>query len=243
MSKSNRLTERFELSSLRRAISLSWGALLLSLTLAFAALFVGAAALTAAAPALAEGGDLARGEQLYELCTQCHGTNGEGKSETLAPAIAGLPVWYVETQLKNFKSGTRGLHAQDTGGLRMYPMSQWLRKDEDLVAVSAYIASMPPTDPAEEIEEPGNATAGAGYYAVCSACHGAQGGGNQGMGAPPLVGMSDWYLYSSIQKYKSSIRGTGPGDALGAAMIGMVGTLPNDQAIRDVIAHIQTLEK
>ena len=31
--------------------------------------------------------------------------------------------------------------------------------------------------------------------------------------------------------------------AFGAAMIGMVATLPNDQAILDVIAHIQSLEK
>lgn len=237
MSKSNRLTERFELSSLRREISLSLGALMLSLTVAFAA------TITGAAPALAEGGDIARGETVYELCTQCHGANGAGNSKVFAPAIAGLPEWYVESQLKKFKSGMRGLHAQDAGGLRMYAISKWLRKDEDLVAVSAYVASMPPTYPANELEDLGSATAGAGYYAVCSACHGAQGGGNQGMGAPPLVGMSDWYLYSSINKYKSSIRGTGRGDALGAVMIGMVGTLPNDQAVRDVIAHIQTLEK
>jgi cytochrome c553 len=63
------------------------------------------------------------------------------------------------------------------------------------------------------------------------------------MGAPPLVGMSDWYLLSSIQKYKASIRGSRPGDIYGPAMIGMVATLPNDAAILDVIAHIQSLEK
>ena len=63
------------------------------------------------------------------------------------------------------------------------------------------------------------------------------------MGAPPLAGMSDWYLYSSIQKYKSGVRGSGPGDAYGPAMKGMVATLPNDAAIHDVIAYIQSLEK
>ena len=79
--------------------------------------------------------------------------------------------------------------------------------------------------------------------AACSACHAPDGTGNPLMGAPPLVGMSDWYLYSSIQKYKSGIRGNGPGDPYGPAMIGMVATLPNDDAVRDVIAHIQSLEK
>jgi cytochrome c oxidase subunit 2 len=55
--------------------------------------------------------------------------------------------------------------------------------------------------------------------------------------------MSDWYLYSSIQKYKSGIRGSGEGDVYGPAMIGMVATLPDDEAVLDVIAYIQSLEK
>ena len=35
---------------------------------------------------------------------------------SLAPTIAGLDQWYVEAQLKNYKSGLRGLHAEDTAG-------------------------------------------------------------------------------------------------------------------------------
>jgi len=187
--------------------------------------------------------DLARGEHLFALCTQCHGANGGGDSVFLAPAIAGLPVWYVDMQLKNFKAGIRGLHRDDRGGLRMYPMALWLRSDTDRQAVSAYIASMPPTDPPRELDHAGDAAKGQGYFVVCGACHGAEATGNPGMGSPPLVGMSDWYLYSSIEKYKSGIRGSGEGDVYGPAMIGMVATLPDDQAILDVIAHIQSLEK
>ena len=187
--------------------------------------------------------DLARGEQLFDLCSQCHGANGGGDSMFLAPAIAGLPAWYIDMQLKNFKSGIRGLHADDRGGLRMYPMSLWLREDTDRQAIAAYIASMPPTNSDRELTHTGDAAKGQGYFAVCSACHGADASGNPGMGAPPLVGMSDWYLYSSIQKYKSGIRGSGVGDVYGPAMIGMVATLPDDDAILDVIAHIQSLEK
>jgi cytochrome c553 len=187
--------------------------------------------------------DLALGEQRFALCTQCHGPNGGGNSDALAPAIAGMPVWYVEAQLNNFRKGVRGLHHQDVGGLRMYPMSLWLAGDADVKAVSAYVASLPKVDPADELPDEGDAAKGQGYYAVCSACHGADAGGNPLMGAPPLAGMSDWYLYSSIQKYKSGVRGNGPGDPYGPAMIGMVATLPNDEAVLDVIAHIQSLEK
>jgi cytochrome c553 len=201
--------------------------------------FAGAAGLATAQ----DGPDLARGEQLFTLCTQCHSVDGGGNSEVLAPAIAGLPVWYIELQLKNFKNGVRGLHAEDTGGLRMYPMSLWLRTEADQNAVAAYVASLPSVTSDRELEEHGDAAKGAGYYAICSACHGADGSGNQGMGAPPLTGQSDWYLYSSIVKYKTSVRGTGAGDMFGPAMIGMVATLPDDNAVLDVIAHIQSMEK
>jgi cytochrome c553 len=63
--------------------------------------------LTAAAtgPVAAEGGDVARGEQLFALCSQCHGVNGGGNHDALAPAIAGLPEWYVLKQLQMFRAG------------------------------------------------------------------------------------------------------------------------------------------
>jgi cytochrome c553 len=214
--------------------------------LAVTALFI---SVSASAPGLsaAEGGeaDLARGEQLFGFCSQCHGSDGSGDRDVLAPAIAGMPEWYVAVQLKKFQDGVRGLNPDDKGGLRMYPMSQWLRKDSDLASVAAYIASLPETTSADELDHSGDAAGdevrGQGYYAVCSACHGPDGAGNEAMGAPPLVGMSDWYLERSIQKYKAGIRGSGPGDGLGAAMIGMAGTLPDDAAIRDVVAYIQSL--
>jgi cytochrome c553 len=215
----------------------------LTATILFAFTLAGFSGLAVADDAANPTIDLERGAQLYELCTQCHGSNGAGDSKFLAPAIAGLPSWYVEIQLRNFKSGMRGLHHEDRGGLRMYPMSLWLGTEADQKAVAGFIGSMTPVETPREMDHPGDAARGQGYYAVCGACHGADGTGNQGMGAPPLIGMSDWYLYSSIQKYKSGIRGSAKGDIYGPAMIGMVATLPNDDAVRDVIAHIQALEK
>jgi len=215
--------------------------------LAITALFIMASAVVLATAAYAEGdstdADLVRGEKLFRFCTQCHASDGGGNSVALAPGIAGLPAWYLEAQLVQFKDGIRGLHPKDRGGLRMYPMSQWLREESDQKAVAAYVASLSPVQKANELPESGDAAKGAGYYAVCGACHGADAAGNQGMGAPPLAGMSDWYLFTAIEKYKAGIRGTGPGDTLGPAMVGMVATLPDDAAIHDVIAHIQSLRK
>jgi cytochrome c553 len=216
--------------------------------LAIAALFILASAalpVTNAQAQDAAGGsaDLARGEKLFQLCTQCHGVDGGGNSDALAPGIAGMPVWYLEAQLTKFSTGLRGLHAEDTGGLRMYPMSLWLREEADQKDVAAFVASLPAVQAMNELHDEGDAAKGAGYYAICSACHMPDGSGNKGMGAPPLAGMSDWYLQSAITKYKAGIRGSTPGDTLGPAMVGMVATLPDDKAILDVIAHIQSLGK
>ena len=41
--------------------------------------------------------------QLFQLCSACHGPQGHGNRELMAPAIAGLPEWYVVNQLKKLK--------------------------------------------------------------------------------------------------------------------------------------------
>jgi cytochrome c553 len=201
------------------------------------------AALAATLLTLPAGGhaeDNRRGEVLFGLCTQCHGTAGEGMSFTLAPAIAGLGQWYVEAQLKNFQGGLRGLHAEDTAGLRMYPMSLSLRSDEDVAAVAAYVANLPRPNPPDELEG-GDAAKGAASYATCAACHGPDGAGNKDLNAPALVGGSDWYLYEQLKKFKAGIRGGNPKNQNAVMMRGMAMSLADDQAMRDVVAHIMTL--
>ena len=73
-----------------------------------------AVALAAPLPAAAQA-DAARGEALFDLCTQCHGPQGGGNEVTLAPSIAGMSQWYVENQLHNFRKGVRGRHPGDVG--------------------------------------------------------------------------------------------------------------------------------
>lgn len=195
------------------------------------------AALTALLPGGARAADPARGEELYQLCAQCHGEKGAGNPLFLAPSIAGLPEWYLKGQLTNFKTGVRGMNPEDVGGLRMYPMSQTLKTEADIETMAAYVASMPP-QPAAQTLTGGDATRGAKLYQVCVACHGPDGNGNQALGAPRLTGQSDWYLLASLQKFKGGLRGNYPNAAI---MRGMAGTLTDEQAMKDVIAYIQTL--
>ncbi len=186
-------------------------------------------------PALGE----QRGRELFVLCATCHGERGEGNAQRGAPAIAGLPQWYLEAQLGKFLSGQRGYHPQDDAGLQMRPMAQAVRRSEDLRAVAAYVASLPRSSPTATLD--GQAAQGQGLYATCVACHGADGKGNEALKAPPLVGQNDWYIVAQLKKFKDGLRGTDAGDVTGQQMRAMANVLVDEKAMRDVAAYIRSL--
>ena len=188
--------------------------------------------------------DLAKGAELYQLCAQCHGEQGQGNKIFLAPAIAGLDEWYVVMQLNEFRGGYRGQHFDDIAGMRMRPMSLTLAGEEEIRDVSAYVAQMEKQVP--EVTLTGDAKAGQTLYTICAACHGPEGKGIQPMKAPGLVDLNDWYLVEQLMKFKMGIRGTRPGDPYGVLMgpnSPMAMTLKTDQSVRDVVAYIMSLRK
>lgn len=181
---------------------------------------------------------LARGEELFETCAPCHGEAGLGNPDIAAPAIAGLPQWYIEAQLSGFQAAYRGNHASDLPGLRMRPMALSLNRDGDIPSVAQFVAQLAPTYPESTLH--GNAGVGAGFYEVCVACHGPDGLGNEQLRAPPIVQMPDWYLLNQLRNFKDGARGAHPADVWGATM--RVNTLAlDDRAMQDVIAYVQTL--
>jgi cytochrome c553 len=187
----------------------------------------------------------ARGEVLFvDNCGPCHGPSGQGSidPELGAPAIAGLPEWYVKVQLEKYRDGIRGAHPSDVEGLRMRPMSRTLMHNlADYDHVSAYVASMP-VQPADRTLQ-GDAEAGKALYATCAACHGADGAGNQAMGAPPIAQMDDWYLERQLHKFKKGLRAYDKRDIGGNSMKAMAMTLKDDKAVQDVVTYIGTLSK
>lgn len=184
---------------------------------------------------------LARGQELYDACLSCHGSDGAGNAKVGAPPIAGMSEWYVTAQLSKFKSGVRGAHPDDTNGLKMMPMAMGLRSDDDIKSVAAYVASMPAIN--GDLSLGGKADAGKARFATCSACHGADGAGNPALNAPPLTSLPDWYVVGQLQKFKAGVRGGNPKDTTGAQMRAMAGTLPDEQAMKDVAAYIKSLHK
>ena len=89
----------------------------------------------------------------------------------------------------------------------------------------------------------GDPEKGKALYATCGACHGANAEGMEALNAPRLAGQESWYIIRQLQNFKAGIRGTNPKDTYGMQMAPMAQILPNDQAMEDVAAYIQTLAK
>jgi len=181
-----------------------------------------------------------RGQEVFETCVPCHNSDGSGNPEFGAPNIAGMKAWYVERELDKFRAGVRGMDFNDVEGMRMRPMSLSLSSDDDVKAVAHYVETLPPVRHASSL--PGDPKAGETLYATCGACHGDNGAGNQDLGAPRIAGVDDWYLATELRKFRSGVRGTNPKDREGRLMRPMARTLANEDAIRNVVAYVETLK-
>jgi len=185
-------------------------------------------------------GDVAAGKQLYAVCAACHGVQAEGNPALHAPKLSGLGDWYLQRQLKNYKLGARGAHEKDVFGKMMAPMAATLADDTAIDNVSAYIQSLSGSPAPATVK--GNASNGQRLYVTtCGTCHGPNGRGVQAMNAPGLKGMSDWYLVTQLKNFKQGVRGAHPQDMYGPQMALMSEILPDDQAVNDLVAYINTL--
>lgn len=195
--------------------------------------------LASLASAVSHGND-ERGKQLYANCVACHQADGSGMKLLNAPALAGLSEKYVAAQIVKFKEGHRGGDPRDATGLQMRPMATLLTNEADIAAVSKYIASLE-VKPIEATITGGNVEKGKALYMTCQACHGADGAGNDLLNSPSLLGQHDWYLTAQLHKFKDGIRGANPADITGSQMRPMAMILADEQAVKDVVAYVQSL--
>jgi len=83
--------------------------------------------------------------------------------------------------------------------------------------------------------------AGAAQYAVCMACHGPTGEGNPALNAPRLAGQQAWYVRRQLHNFRDGLRGAHEQDTLGAQMRAFATMLPDDTAIRNLAAYVESL--
>lgn len=186
-------------------------------------------------------GDATTGKTLYGTCAACHGQRGEGMPALNAPALAGQEDWYVARQLHLFKAGIRGADPKDTYGMQMRPMAMILPTNQAVEDVAAYIQTFPPAQTNRTLE--GEPETGKNRYLLCATCHGQKGEGNLAYNAPALAQQHDWYLFTQLKHFKAGIRGQSPKDTFGMQMQPVAATLMDDQAMKDVIAYIKTLNQ
>lgn len=173
-------------------------------------------------------------------CMTCHGVDGRGNEGVQAPRLAGMEAWYLQRQLENFRSGIRGTHPQDLEGIAMQPMAAKL-SDESISDIIQWVGSWEyiPT----ELTMEGDVSTGQSLYGACAACHGADGEGNEALGAPQLAGQNDWYLVTQLKNFMAGYRGTHSQDSYGAQMRTMVNTLGDETGILNVVSYINTLSR
>ncbi len=143
-------------------------------------------------------------------------------------------VWFTPTRVGKFDA-----FCEQLCGVAHYAMRGRVVVEEE-PAFREWLGSYP-TFAQAAARAPGDAAAGQALFAVCTACHGAQGEGNPALNAPKLAGQSDWYLRQELQNFKSGARGTAAKDVFGKMMAPMAATLADDVAIANVVAYIKTL--
>jgi cytochrome c oxidase subunit 2 len=183
----------------------------------------------------AAAGDVAAGQATYAVCSACHGPQGEGNPQLNAPKLAGQAGWYLARQLQNFKLGMRD---KEQFAQQMDAFAATL-DDTAMKNVVAYIGSLPDAQPHGTVS--GDSAKGREHYETCAYCHGGAAQGVWSTNAPRLSHMDDWYMKRQLENFQQGLRGSHPQDFNGAQMAAMAKTLADDQAINDVLKHIDSM--
>jgi cytochrome c oxidase subunit 2 len=143
-------------------------------------------------------------------------------------------TWFTPT-----RTGSFDLLCEELCGIGHFAMRGRLVVEEP-ATYQAWLARQP-TFAQTQSRTPGDAVAGKAAFAVCTACHGANGEGNIAMNAPKLAGQGAWYLERQLRLFKQGARGTHEKDVFGKMMAPMAATLVDDAAVANVVAYMATL--
>jgi cytochrome c oxidase subunit 2 len=143
-------------------------------------------------------------------------------------------AWFTPTRVGNYD-----LLCEELCGVGHFVMRGRMVVEDDN-AYQAWLARQPTFAQWMARPKP-DPVAGKALYAVCAACHGAEGEGNAAMNAPKLAGQGAWYLARQLLHFKQGARGAHSNDVYGKVMAPMAATLADDAAIANVAAFIGTL--
>jgi cytochrome c553 len=155
-------------------------------------------------------GDPLLGQAKSQVCTACHGQDGNSPAPTW-PKIAGQIEKYLVKELKEYRKGEQGKRFDPA----MSPMTQTLT-DSDIADLAAYFSKQTETPGSvkqeylalgEKIYRGGNLETG---VPACIACHGVVGEGNPPAAFPRLSGQYPEYTADQLKKFRAGTRKDDP---------------------------------
>jgi cytochrome c553 len=158
-----------------------------------AAVYLGAASVSAMAQEPALQGNSQRGKQLSYTCLGCHGVDGYKNAypNYSVPELEGQHPEYLGAALKEYRDG-------DRAHLTMHSQASTLT-DQDIADIVAYFAGKPLT---ADSKPEGTIPAAA---QLCTSCHGANGVGITPQ-YPTLAGQHPDYIVRALEEYKKGGR-------------------------------------
>ncbi len=154
--------------------------------------------------------DIERGEKLSQTCLGCHGAPGLRNPSPvyLVPMIGGQHPEYITSALKAYKNKDRAHGTMQAQGANL--------SEQDMQDIAAYFTSLSDNTRPSNVDQE-LATKGKQEAAVCAACHGATGDGDN-VTYPKLAGQYESYLIQALKDYRS-------GDRRNAVMAGFATNL------------------
>lgn len=165
---------------------------------------------TAIIPSKPSMGDSLLGQQKSQVCTACHGADGNSVVPAW-PKIAGQLESYLIKELKEYRKGEKGQRFEPT----MFSQTQSLT-DSDILDLAAYFSKQTETIGTvkpdllalgEKIYRGGNLETG---VPACTACHGPDGKGNGLAVFPRLSGQHPEYTADQLKKFAAKTRSDDP---------------------------------
>lgn len=172
-------------------------------------------------------------------CAHCHGASGQGNDALGAPNLTQLSAAYIQRQLEGFRAGWR----KSEDGYTQTMIAAIASLDAPVLAsATSAIDAFPAINRSAGAIQTGNAERGKDLYnAYCSACHGTTGIGNDALGAPNLLGLSQNYLSRQYLHFSEGRRGGHPDDRYGQQMARLAKALKDPQLIDDVSTYVASL--
>lgn len=165
-------------------------------------------------------GDVASGEKLSQTCLGCHGAPGLRNPGPVyaIPMVGGQHPSYIVSALKAYKDKDRDHGTMQAQGANL--------SDENMADIAAYFGAMEGNSRPSRVDA-ARAKRGQEKSAVCAACHGANGDGDN-TEYPKLAGQYESYITQALKDYRSGARNN-------AVMSGFAATLSIED-IRDLSA-------